>query len=96
MAADDLWLSPSYGRDTVGLHFTWVKDTAAVLPVLGLLEERLEPFAARPHWGKLSTVPAGRLAALYPRMADFRGLVGEFDPRSKFTNAFLAPLLGDA
>jgi xylitol oxidase len=27
---DRLWLSPSAGRDTVALHFTWVKDEAAV------------------------------------------------------------------
>ncbi|HEX8628114.1 MAG TPA: FAD-binding protein, partial [Catenuloplanes sp.] len=27
VAADDLWLSPSYQRDTVGLHFTWIPDT---------------------------------------------------------------------
>ncbi|WP_406072562.1 FAD-binding protein [Streptomyces sp. NBC_01020] len=96
VAADDLWLSPAYGHDTVGLHFTWVRDTVAVLPVLRLLEERLEPFAARPHWGKLSTVPAGRLPALYPKLADFRGLAREYDPQGKFTNAFLAPLLDDA
>lgn len=95
MAADGLWLSPAYGHDTVGLHFTWLKDAGAVLPVLRLLEERLEPFAARPHWGKLFTVEPGRLAALYPRMPEFRVLAREMDPRSKFTNAFLAPLLDD-
>ena len=26
IAADDLWLSPSQGRDTVALHFTWIQD----------------------------------------------------------------------
>ncbi|WP_406112959.1 D-arabinono-1,4-lactone oxidase [Streptomyces sp. NBC_01014] len=93
VAADGLWLSPAYGHDTVALHFTWLKDTAAVLPVLGLLEEALGPFAARPHWGKLFTVPADRLPDLYPRLADFRGLARELDPKGKFTNAFLAPVL---
>ncbi|MGH3266094.1 MAG: FAD-binding protein, partial [Trebonia sp.] len=26
IAADDLWLSPTYGRDSVAFHFTWIKD----------------------------------------------------------------------
>ena len=40
VAADEQWLSPSYGRDTVALHFTWIENTAAVLPVVRRLEER--------------------------------------------------------
>ncbi len=53
IAADDLWLSPSYRRDSVAIHFTWVKDVDAVLPVIAEVEERLAPFEPRPHWGKL-------------------------------------------
>jgi hypothetical protein len=30
IAADDLWMSPQYGRDSVGIHFTWRRDQAAV------------------------------------------------------------------
>jgi xylitol oxidase len=86
MAADNLWLSPAYGRDTVGIHFTWVKDMAAVLPVIGLLEERLAPYDARPHWGKLFTANA---ADRYPRMNDFRALMRHYDPNGKFTNGYL-------
>lgn len=41
-------------------------------------------------------MPAGRLPALYPKLADFRALAREYDPQGKFTNAFLAPLLDDA
>ncbi|HYK32837.1 MAG TPA: FAD-binding protein, partial [Streptosporangiaceae bacterium] len=37
IAADDLWLSPSYGRDSVGLHFTWIDDMRAVAPIIGLV-----------------------------------------------------------
>ncbi|MGP4090476.1 FAD-binding protein, partial [Streptomyces sp. KR55] len=52
VAADDQWLSPAYGRDTVAVHFTWVEDMAAVLPVVRRVEEALQAFEARPHWGK--------------------------------------------
>jgi alditol oxidase len=84
VAGDDLWLSPSYGRDCLAVHFTWVKDTAAVKPVLDVLEERLAPWAARPHWGKLFGDRAGAVAAEYPRMADFGRLRREMDPAGTF------------
>ena len=89
VAADDLWMSTAYGRETVAIHFTWVQDDDAVLPVLGLLEERLAPFEPRPHWGKLFTVPAEDLAARYPRLPDFRALVREYDPDGTFAGDFL-------
>jgi alditol oxidase len=91
MAADDLWLSPAYGRETVGIHFTWVKDPAGVLPVIELLEERLAPYDARPHWGKLFTAsPADR----YPRIGDFRALMRKYDPAGKFTNDYVNRFVG--
>ncbi|MEU3729576.1 FAD-binding protein [Streptomyces sp. NPDC033538] len=94
VAADEQWLSPAYGRDTVAAHFTWVEDTAAVLPVVRRLEEALAPFAARPHWGKVFTTPADGLRALYLRLDDFRALTEALDPAGKFTNAFVRGVLG--
>ncbi|EKX67361.1 FAD-binding protein [Streptomyces ipomoeae] len=95
VAADEQWLSPAYGRDTVALHFTWVADTAAVLPVVRQVEEALAPFEARPHWGKVFTVPAVELKRLYPRLDDFRALADTLDPTGKFRNAFVRDALGD-
>ncbi|MFC4589513.1 D-arabinono-1,4-lactone oxidase [Sphaerisporangium corydalis] len=89
VAADRLWLSTAYGRESVAIHFTWIKDPAAVLPVLGLIEERLAPFEARPHWGKLFTVAPEVLRSRYERLPDFRDLVAHFDPTGTFTNDFL-------
>jgi xylitol oxidase len=66
VAADDLWLSPAHGRDSLAIHFTWRPDPAGVLPVVGAVEAALDPFDPRPHWGKVFTTPAGRLAELYP------------------------------
>ncbi|WP_037858671.1 FAD-binding protein [Streptomyces sp. NRRL S-340] len=95
VAADEQWLGPSHGRDTVALHFTWIEDTAAVLPAVRRLEEALEPFGPRPHWGKVFTVPAAALRERYPRLADFRALARELDPDGKFTNDFVRDLLTD-
>ncbi|MET7291080.1 D-arabinono-1,4-lactone oxidase [Streptomyces griseoloalbus] len=95
VAADDQWLSPSYGRDTVAIHFTWIEDTRAVLPVVRRVEEALAPFDARPHWGKVFTAPAAELRARYPRLSDFRTCARDVDPRGKFTNAFVRDVLGE-
>ncbi|GAA4920241.1 FAD-binding protein [Streptomonospora salina] len=96
VAADEQWLSPSYRQDTAAFHFTLVPDTAAVLPVLELIEERLAPFGAVPHWGKLFTVPPAALRERYSRLPDFAALARRFDPAGKFANAFLREhVLGD-
>ena len=89
IAADTLWLSPCYGQACVALHFTWIKDWDAVKQLLPLIEEQLAPFQARPHWGKLFTLPPAQVRALYERMSDFRTLLRDYDPQGKFRNAFL-------
>ncbi|WP_155053657.1 FAD-binding protein [Streptomyces blattellae] len=90
VAADTQWLSPAYGRDTVAVHFTWVQDADAVLPVVRRVEEALDGLDARPHWGKVFAVaPLDR----YPRRGDFRALAQSLDPGGKFANAFVRDIL---
>lgn len=93
VAADPQWLSPAHGRDSVALHFTWVREAAAVLPVVRRLEEALAPFEPRPHWGKVYEIPATVVRGRYARLADFRALARSLDPAGKFTNAFVRDLL---
>lgn len=94
VAADELWLSSSYGTDAVGLHFTWVQDQPAVEELLPKLEAALEPLSARPHWGKLFTSAAKDLDRLYPRLEDFRLLAKRLDPDGVFANQFTDGLMG--
>jgi xylitol oxidase len=94
IAADDLWLSLCYQRDSVAFHFTWIPDTAAVLPVVTLIEQRLAPFAPRPHWGKVFTASADDLHARYDHLSDFLNLANHYDPAGKFRNAYTARYLG--
>ncbi len=89
IAADDLWLSGSYRRDSVAFHFTWVKDEVAVAPVVAAVEEALAPFDVRPHWGKVFGMSAADVSARYERWQDFRNLRSEFDPAGKFGNDFV-------
>ena len=94
IAADELWLSPAYRQDSVAFHFTWLPDTAAVLPVVTLIERQLAPFAPRPHWGKVFTTSTAELYASYDRLPDFLDLAGHYDPAGKFRNAYTARCLG--
>ena len=93
MAADGLWLSPAGAHDAVGLHFTWLPRQSEVEALLPVLEEALAPFDARPHWGKLFTTDAARLAELYPRLGDFAQLVETLDPAGVFRNDYLDRVL---
>lgn len=89
IAADDLWMSTAYKRPSVAIHFTWKQHTEAVMKLLPLVEEQLAPFGARPHWGKLFTIPAAQLKARYERFADFQQLLRQYDPKGKFRNEFI-------
>ena len=93
IAADDLWLSGSYGRDSVGIHFTWHNDSA-VLGVLPLLDAALYPLGARPHWGKLFTMAPTQIAKTYPQLAAFTKMVRHWDPTGKFTNSVFESIFG--
>ncbi|HEX6269896.1 MAG TPA: FAD-binding protein [Anaerolineales bacterium] len=89
IAADNLWMSPFYKQACVGIHFTWKKDWPAVRKVLPIIEDQLAEFDARPHWGKLFTMPAARVQSLYAKLPDFQKLLQSYDPQGKFRNAFL-------
>jgi xylitol oxidase len=89
IASDDLWMSTAYKRPSLAIHFTWKPEWPAVRTVLPLIEAKLAPFHARPHWGKLFTMSPERLHSLYPKLADYKQLVQDYDPTGKFRNTFL-------
>ncbi len=91
VAADDLWLSPAYGRDSVCIHFTWRNSPAAVSDAVAAVERALAPFDPRPHWGKVFSMPIG---TSLPRQEDFRALVRRTDPDGVFRGPYLERVLG--
>ena len=97
IAADELWMSPHYGRPSIGIHFTWHREPEAVAALCVEVEQVLAPFAPRPHWGKSFTAEAESVASSYPWLHDFLALRDALDPRGAFVNRWLsAKLLGDA
>ena len=89
IAADNLWMSPCHNQTSVTIHFTWKQETEAVMKLLPLIEKGLAPFNPRPHWGKIFTMEPKVLESRYEKLADFKKLVAEYDPKAKFRNGFL-------
>jgi len=94
VAADTAWLAPSSERDSVAFHFTFRRDPHGVAAVLPLIDDALAPFGGRPHWGKVTAMPASRLPEVYPRLEAFAALANRLDPARRFRNAYLTDVLG--
>jgi FAD/FMN-containing dehydrogenase len=92
-AADDIWLSTAYGRESayIAIH------QYAGLPYRAYFdrfESIVAEVAGRPHWGKLHSLDAERLRPLYPRYDEFRRVRAEVDPEARFGNPYLTRVLG--
>ena len=95
IAADDIWLSPFYKRDTVSIavHQFHEWDYHAYFA-------QIEPIHwahhGRPHWGKVNTLKATDFAKLYPKWNDFQKVRAELDPTGKFLTPQMKMMLGVA
>lgn len=92
-AADDIWLSTAYGRDTayIAVHQYHRSPYEAYFRAV---EEIAVAAGGRPHWGKLHYLSAADLAGRYPHFDDFVRLRDELDPEGRFTNRYLDRVLG--
>ena len=95
VATDAAWLSPSYARASVAVHFTWHQRSDELRALLPHVEAVLAPFNARPHWGKVFTMPRTDLRRVYPRLDAFSTETLRVDPNRRFGNDFLRRVLFD-
>jgi FAD-linked oxidoreductase len=95
--ADDLWLSPAYGRDSAYIAVHMYRGMPYQSYFVAM-EEIFLRHGGRPHWGKLHTLCASDLAVRYPKWSSFLELRSRLDPDSIFPNEYLRNLfgLGDA
>jgi alditol oxidase len=89
IAADRLWTSTAFGRESVAFHFTWLPDWEGLRRVLPSLEAALAPFEPRPHWGKLFTMSPVAVKSRYEKLPAFTSLIKRIDPSGKFRNAYV-------
>lgn len=85
VAADDLWMSPHSGRDSLAFHFTWHPNQAAAQDAACRVADAFAPFAVRAHWGKVFD-PKRIDWSQYPRRRQFLDLVERRDPNRVFRN----------
>lgn len=94
LAADDLWLSPAYGRETVTISVHEAADRPFV-SFFAAVEAVFRRYDGRPHWGKIHTRSAAELRELYPRWDEAMAVRRRFDPAGRFLNEHLRRLFGD-
>lgn len=85
---DVLWLSPAYERDCVyfAIHTYITEDHREYFKAM---EEILQSFGGRPHWGKMHSMQRADFEKAYPRFNDFVNLREKFDPKGVFLNQHL-------
>ena len=91
-AADDIWLSHGYGRESayiaihqyVGMPYE---------PYFRAFEELATSLGGRPHWGKQHFRDASYFASVYPKFADFVAVRDKLDPDRRFANSYLDTVL---
>jgi len=93
VAADDAFLSPASGRETcyIAVHMFDRMDYEEYFRVV---EEIMDGFNGRPHWGKRHFQTAETLAPRYPGWDRFQAVRARLDPGGRFTNAELDRVLG--
>jgi len=92
-AADDIWLSTAYERDSayIAIHqFVGMPYQE----YFALFESVAGAVGGRPHWGKMHTLGASDLRERYPRFDEFTALRATVDPQGKFLNPYLSRVLG--
>jgi FAD/FMN-containing dehydrogenase len=93
LGADDIYLSPAYGRDSVTISV----HQAHHLPYEAFfadVEAIFRNHQGRPHWGKVHTHTARELRPLYPLWDRFQQARERLDPRGRFMNDYLCSILG--
>lgn len=93
LAADDIPLSPAYGRDsvTISVHHPAAEPFDEFFADC---EAIFRNHHGRPHWGKRHTHTTSELQSLYPAWGSFHEARERIDPRRIFINNYLECLFG--
>lgn len=92
-AADDIPLSTANGRASGWIAIHQYVGTPYEAYFQGV-EQIMNDYAGRPHWGKLHFQTAATLAGRYPEWDTFQEWRTQLDPGGTFRNAYLDRVLG--
>ena len=90
---DDIPLSTASGRDScyIAIH---VFEGMQYQQYFEAVEDIMNDYGGRPHWGKLHFQRAETLAPRYPQWDEFQTVRARLDPEGRFTNPYLDRVLG--
>ena len=94
VSRDDTMLSMSTGEEdhaAISIHRTASEDYR---PYFDLIEPIFWKYGGRPHWGKIPSLGAEQLSALYPRFDEFSAIRKRLDPGGRMLNPHLRKLFG--
>jgi len=94
VAPDDTWLSMSSGDEghaAISIHRIATEDYR---PYFDVIEPIFWKYHGRPHWGKVHSLGATELLALYPEFGRFQALREKLDPQGRMLNDHLRKLFG--
>jgi len=94
-AADDIPLSTASGRAScyIAVH---VYEGTHYQQYFEAVEDIMDDYGGRPHWGKLHFQTAETLAPRYPQWDAFQKARAKLDPKGVFSNPYLDRVLGPA
>lgn len=94
VAPDDIPLSTAQGRETAYIAVHVYRKTPYE-PYFRAVEEVMNGYEGRPHWGKLHFQTAETLKPRYPQWGRFATVRKQLDPEGRFANAYLDRVLGE-
>jgi len=92
-AADEALLSTAEGRDTCYVAVHMFKGMPWE-PYFRRVEELMDGYGGRPHWGKRHFQSAETLAPRYPGWDRFQDVRARLDPEGRFANSYTDRVLG--
>ena len=92
-APDDAFLSTAHERETAYIAVHQYRG-APWEPYFRAVEEIMDSYEGRPHWGKRHFQTAETLAPRYPRWRDFQKVRKRLDPDGRLSNSYTDRVLG--
>ncbi|KZV72286.1 L-gulonolactone/D-arabinono-1,4-lactone oxidase [Peniophora sp. CONT] len=92
-AADDIWLSPSFGQRMCWIGIMQYKPYGFNVPYRTLFrkfEDIVARHGGRPHWAKAHHLRPADLRAMYPRFDDFSAVLHRIDPSGMMRNEYVS------
>lgn len=90
--ADNILLSPTYGRDSCYLG-AYKAGNKGWMEYMQSFEAIIKKYQGRPHWGKETAFSKAEVQTQYPEMSTFQSIRKELDPHGIFINEYINEMI---